>query len=754
MKEIWKHIGAAFLSVLFLFSFLIPPVRSTVARAESNVTEFERTNVMDDLGNSEMDGKPFEFRDYAFNSNQSAQVLMLVEYCYSFYANRQGNFGLYLYVWNPQGLNFRYDSELNKVQLSYEDDADYVKYPLKYLNRCERENYEGLFYKYKIDLSIDQRSAMLEGLNSSERVYHVSGIELIEDGKTSPQDYSVNAVFKYSGYAKGYGANTEAEDTLAYSRTSGDVFVIEDDDLHQTFYRPTGTDGSRHRQDTLHTVYFTVPNTLIKKYGRLAVLRVQWLEAVLNPFLVTGNQEIFNALKDYVGQEMGAYAETGFAYGLLGGYEYESTSLGGATFVHKSAEVAYNPWYAYLDEVSQELNRICLAFNSGNKTDSADSYTVGGETLLDQMKEYSRGSSDKVLETYDRNLFVSVASEFTVVDIPAEKEYSLTSEKISQTFWEKLTGKSHVEFSDTYNNIQAIYPVSAQDFGTTKEHTCQNLYIDLNDYDEFRSVYDAAVQAEETMYLFRFAQSKYSAWEVTEGKWTKSTKYVPNGITAGGTWRTVYHLSDSDTNAYFGQETVYLGLDLIQMEWDDGGKRVVIPIVSSPIDVAADGTPPVYTTSDVRNNWWKILFGVIALIVIIVLLLKFAPWLIYGIGKVIAAPFKALSKACKSGRERRREKREKKKFERKGKKARKQVDKEFDKFHKKCEREEKEVQKNWKKVDVESLKRKIWSGEKSEMELTKTERYALNQDEDWLIEKEIEEVALGFYDDDMDWWME
>ena len=47
----------------------------------------------------------------------------------------------------------------------------------------------------------------------------------------------------------------------------------------------------------------------------------------------------------------------------------------------------------------------------------------------------------------------------------------------------------------------------------------------------------------------------------------------------------------------------------------------------------------------------------IALIVIIVLLVKFAPWLIYGIGKVIAAPFKALSKLCKSGKERRREKR-------------------------------------------------------------------------------------------------
>ena len=58
------------------------------------------------------------------------------------------------------------------------------------------------------------------------------------------------------------------------------------------------------------------------------------------------------------------------------------------------------------------------------------------------------------------------------------------------------------------------------------------------------------------------------------------------------------------------------------------------------------------------------------------------------------------------------------------------------------------------KVDVEALKKKIWSGEKSESELTKTERYALNQDEGWLIEKEIEDALnYGYFDDDMDWWM-
>ena len=655
--KIKKQVLAILLTVLALF-LMIFPSGNTTAHAATTASAFEQTNVLDDLKDCTIDGEPFDLKNYSFNRAKPTQVLMLVEYCYSFYWNRQDNYGLYLYVWNPQGIAFNATSTQNAVQLAYTED-DYVKYPITFLNCSMQANYEGLFYKYKIDFSKNQKEQMLDTLNSSERTYHISGIELVTQGKDKPHEYPINAVFTYSGYAQGYGPNADA-DTLTYTRGEGDVFVIKDEDLHQTFYRPKGTDGSRYQQDTLHTVYFTVPNSLIDKYGRLAVLRVQWLEAVLNPFFVTGNKDIYDALQNYLGKTMGAYdGSDGFPYGLLGGYKHETHTMGGFTFTKDTAELAYNPWYAYMDEVTTELNRLCMAFFSGSAKDSADSYTVSAEQLIEKMKQYSLGSTNKVLERYDRTLFSSIDSDFTVVDIPAEKEYSLTSEKISQTFWEKLVGKSHVVFSDTYDGIQAIYPVKATDFGNSKEQTCQNLYIDVNDYDEFKTVYDKAVAAKETVYLFRFAQSKYSAWEVTEGKWKKSTQWVPNNGTVGGSFQTVYSLSDRDTNAYFAQETVYLGLDLIQMEWDDGGKRVVIPIVSSPIDVVADATPPVYTTSD-KTPWWKILLAVLAIVLLLIILFKFAPWIFVGLFKLIALPFKALGALFKSISRRRKERKEQK----------------------------------------------------------------------------------------------
>ena len=81
--------------------------------------------------------------------------------------------------------------------------------------------------------------------------------------------------------------------------------------------------------------------------------------------------------------------------------------------------------------------------------------------------------------------------------------------------------------------------------------------------------------------------------------------------------------------------------------------------MSSPIDVVADGTPPVHTTSDKGLSWWQILLAVLALILVIWLLLKFAPVLVFAVGKVIALPFKAVGAASKKVKERRREKKEK-----------------------------------------------------------------------------------------------
>ena len=96
-----------------------------------------------------------------------------------------------------------------------------------------------------------------------------------------------------------------------------------------------------------------------------------------------------------------------------------------------------------------------------------------------------------------------------------------------------------------------------------------------------------------------------------------------------------------DTNAYFFQQTVNLDFDIIDVTFSSGATETVIPVVSSPIDIVPDATPPVYTQSDAKPNWWIWIVAILALILLAILspilspIIKFLVWL-------ICLPFKAL----------------------------------------------------------------------------------------------------------------
>src|SRR5699024_9599028 len=110
---------------------------------------------------SSVGGEPFDLNDYPFDESKDIQVINFVEYCYSYKANMRGNYGLYVYVYNPKGLNLSTNSKSNKIQMavSYDEDGnpnDYAKFDLQFLSKSEESNYKNLFYKFKvIDREID-----------------------------------------------------------------------------------------------------------------------------------------------------------------------------------------------------------------------------------------------------------------------------------------------------------------------------------------------------------------------------------------------------------------------------------------------------------------------------------------------------------------------------------------------------------------------------------------------------------------------
>lgn len=624
------------LALVILFSFVGGGTGYASAETSSIVATYEQSNVLDDLNSATIDGESIDLKLYNFDESKNAQIVSFVEFGYSYQKDKQGDFGLYLYVYNPRGYDWTKKPELNKISLRYggKSSANFNKYYLQYLNRSTAAGYEGLFYKFKIVLSSWQREAVLAGLNSNERIYEVSEIELYNTG-TNATAYNVSNTYKYKGFAQGYGSASATENTLSYK--SGGLITLTLD-VHGAVFRPDGNNGkNEYTQDMLHSVYFSIPNEIISAYDRLSAVHATWLNALTAPIFVTGNQEVYDQIYDDIFNNGGAPSCNTDGYALLVNAEKHEVGppLGTPDQYFYTADLAYNvskivPYATiamfttqrYGCQLSKTLNNLnyCFLVTDGV---SADEYELKGSTILEYMQKYSEATesaSELVAGKYNSQLFESWDSKFTDINIKADYKYSLKNETWSQGFFDKLFGTHTVEVSKPFNGINAIHEVQASDFKSKEEDTCKNLYIDQSYYDDFKAFYDKATKADETVYLFRYYQSEYVSKEVTECSIGKNNSTT--GAPAIGDVK--YGLNPKDTNAYLAQEVVNLDFDIIDVTCSKGEVETVIPCVSSPKDLVPSAKPPLKVTGDPVNKkmpWWGwLIIGIVGVIALLIIL--------------------------------------------------------------------------------------------------------------------------------------
>ena len=142
--------------------------RNAYAEENSVVAKYESTNVLDDLKNSTIAGEAFDLSDYPYKANGDAQLITFVEYCYSPVKDKQSDYGLYAYIYNPQQTAYD-ESDINKIQFCFGNTQPekYVKYTLRALNYSTQAGYEGLFWKFKVELTPEQRRLILAKISPS-----------------------------------------------------------------------------------------------------------------------------------------------------------------------------------------------------------------------------------------------------------------------------------------------------------------------------------------------------------------------------------------------------------------------------------------------------------------------------------------------------------------------------------------------------------------------------------------------------------
>ena len=584
MTKIYRRIFAVLASfVLAIYGGVVGRLSTTfsVKAEQTSVTPFETTSVIDDLKDSTIEGEPFNLENFPADQNKELRLISFLEYCYTKDDASPDDYNLYLYVYNPKCLNFAENTILNKVAISFGGDGSYKKYSIRVVNYSMENGYEKVLYKFKVVLTTSEKTKIIRALNKDGRVYNISSIELLQEGKRNAEDYTVAKSFTYKGYVSGVDG-----EFLTYSSAEIETLQL---DVSPTQFRPDGYSKNEYTQDSLHSVYFAIPNSVIKERGKMSKVHATWLNAVLKPSLVIGDKSVYEAIKPYLGVNIGT-RNSQLEHIYFGDFEARGET---------NASMKYYCGYAYnCDRMlfgadsykyGEQITTLNMIITTPNGEDPYNGVITSSMVIDEMLKMTNILGGVLVNGKYSRALFESVDSEFTDIEISADDDFDLTSTVIDMDFWKWLFGQN-LEVTTQFNGIKAIYAVKAEDLTGTDEEISKRLFVGKQDVAHLKTTF-ASVSKDHTLYLFRYQVSDYVSQRATHCTWDRFL------------WKETFE--PGTAHGYFFKETVNLDFDVIDVTFTKGLSDTIIPIVSNPVDVVPSPTPPPDIIEPVPDpNWY------------------------------------------------------------------------------------------------------------------------------------------------------
>lgn len=604
--------------VCIIFSLLTVLSSANVFNARAAIDssiKLDKSDVLSDLRSD----SSFNINNYPFNEDGKLQLISFNEYCYSFYSNLRANYGLYVYIYNPQCLNIVQNSTFNKIQIAvaYDENGnptDYEKMQLQFCSVSTEPDYYRLFFKFKI-ANADE---ILSRVNSNERRYDISGIELYSEGNTNAIDYGISRTFYYTGYAAGYGPNKTAESTLTCRTEKLETVEL---DVHHTYWRSLTSSKGAGYQNQLDTVYFSVPNYFFENYGKLQRIKAEWYEYKTKDIIVTSNQEFYNTTRSYIGQ---AVNKDLTKWEALDNYKKADPI---DPLSRDTADWAYNKKNSGNFYAKDYIDTLYYLFATPNWTsiENYDPYAnvenIGGvrsNNLYDYILAYNKTFENGTVKdgSISADLFESDIDDYRKMDNEQGKiqygysYYDFDADTDLQTiiswkegnpsYWDNVQtwGRWATWFgeipSETGHTLSPIYVLSESDLNGNNTAISDNLLVNYNDVNSIKSVYNTAKGKDETVVLFRFAVSDYYSSKLDVAK-TNDVLYTYN------------------QDAYRAWESVFLDFDIIQLTFNKEGVYTIIPVVASPIDMVDDITPPYYppTAGDRLAAWGIFIVSII-----------------------------------------------------------------------------------------------------------------------------------------------
>lgn len=639
MQMIARIIAVLISAVIIAVTGYSVPAVPVFAETEN---EYDYTKVEDDLNDVDLSLYPI---DAAGNP----AIASFVEYCYTPNVWKNGNYALYLYVYNPSQKEFSLRAGAHQINIAtkYGDDGKPAEYKLLSLKLCGHttEKYDKLIYKFRVE-HVEEIYANAKAYEEKYgyRRYDVSNLLLYELGASAAEKSTVGKEYRYTGYAKGYSEESATKSTLECEWKKAEVYEAN---VSHTNYRME-SEYKDHTRHEVNTVYFSVPDEYITDYGNLQGIRAQWYEYVTSPIFVTEDAGAYAALSDYVGVNIGEKNEalkwsvlwhekttTPPLSAFFRTYNNQGYGLNGPAI---SSGATYTPEISWLfstngiDHSEYQLSRYQVET-------WARSYASAYGKEADILGRYSSELFAESIDTERIKLLENPEAKrgLIVRDFDANDEFNLLSYDDTHSGWEAfvdyICGKK-VIFGDgvKYSPIEEITP---EKFTGNKAADCKNLLLNEDDYDEFSAAFTASQEAGEHLFVFRFAQTDYYS----------SPAYFDS----------LENSSFTNEDGYVAQQTVFLDFTMIHLKFVKDETETIIPVAMNPIDIWNAVDPPIDTQEDWLSLLKKIgmaILGIIGLIFVAWLLTLFFPivWTVIktifkALWWIISAPFKAIGNA-------------------------------------------------------------------------------------------------------------
>lgn len=693
-KKVFKKVGKIslliLLALMFVVSGLVPTL--TAFASDYTVVDFDNTDVMDDLSSS----SDFNLKEYLPSSpgEHKPGIINVSEYCYSNIAVERENYGIYVYFYNPDGVEIDTVSNLNKITMavSYKTDKngyvigdDYEKFDLQFCGKSTGTDVEGLFYKFKI---IDHYSAdgkcIETRVNPNERRYDITEIELVTVGDRTATAYGVGYAFYFTGYAEDFGLN-KGESTLA-CRT-GKIETVELD-VHSTYWRSESSGEGVFHQNQINTVYFAVDNYFFETYGTLQKIKAEWYEFQTKDVFVINTAasddedvgdvgkvafEFFkNHLGEYYPGEMGSVYVDPEDVGkerVFGMTSYFD-DMNIFDDIHWTVDWGINASGRKVN-YAEVINYMYWLFETQQEITEYDpNYSeteIGGissNEFEDYMYEYNKSYDSGYLPVKDgkisADLFeqdiphfrkVSNGSGLVQSGFKGKSSYNFDAEIDIKTFqswtesnptfatkwkyyglWNAIWGKDMP--TDSGRTVAPIQLITGDDVANKKPADIAYEYmVNYNDVGHLTEFITQSELENKTVVLFRFAQTDYYCEPAY------LIRYPSVADKAAGD----NFIDFFQGGAYRAKQTVFFDFDIISLTFFDGEDMTVISAVSSPIDIINPITPPTYIPEMNPGSGFLLFFAIIILLILIIILWPVMPQVLRAIWWAIKLPFQAIA---------------------------------------------------------------------------------------------------------------